>query len=270
MIVFALVPAVAPLLGSFVIIMFEWRAIFVMFIIFVVASTLWVGIRIDETVTIERRIEFRLDQFLQATKEVLHNPMIQMSIITLVFAYSILFTGIFLIQPVFEQVFHQAQSFPLWFALIALLAASSSYLNAQLVRKVGMRKLIYIAFTAQLGLSFLMLLIYALGYFVGNFGFALFVFWMFSIFFQAGLTMGNLTALAMEPVGHIAGTAASLISATATIGSVILAAIVGQLFDGTLLVMILGVGTFTLLGIVSAHQLRRYERGNIHPDTKSL
>ena len=249
MIVFALVPAVAPLLGSFVIIMFEWRAIFVMFIIFVVASTLWVGIRIDETVTIERRIEFRLDQFLQATKEVLHNPMIQMSIITLVFAYSILFTGIFLIQPVFEQVFHQAQSFPLWFALIALLAASSSYLNAQLVRKVGMRKLIY---------------------FVGNFGFALFVFWMFSIFFQAGLTMGNLTALAMEPVGHIAGTAASLISATATIGSVILAAIVGQLFDGTLLVMILGVGTFTLLGIVSAHQLRRYERGNIHPDTKSL
>ena len=83
---------------------------------------------------------------------------------------------------------------------------------------------------------------------------------MFSIFFQAGLTMGNLTALAMEPVGHIAGTAASLISATATIGSVILAAIVGQLFDGTLLVMILGVGTFTLLGIVSAHQLRRYEQ----------
>ena len=270
MIVFALVPAVAPLLGSFVIIMFEWRAIFVMFIIFVVASTLWVGIRIDETVTIDRRIEFRLDQFLQATKEVLHNPMIQMSIITLVFAYSILFTGIFLIQPVFEQVFHQAQSFPLWFALIALLAASSSYLNAQIVRKVGMRKLIYIAFTVQLGLSFLMFLIYALGYFVGNFGFALFVFWMFSIFFQAGLTIGNLTALAMEPVGHIAGTAASLISATATIGSVILAAIVGQLFDGTLLVMILGVGTFTLLGIVSAHQLRRYERGNIHPDTKSL
>ena len=102
------------------------------------------------------------------------------------------------------------------------------------------------------------------------FGFALFVFWMFSIFFQAGLTMGNLTALAMEPVGHIAGTAASLISATATIGSVILAAIVGQLFDGTLLVMIVGVGTFTLLGIVSAHQLRRYERGNIHSDTKSL
>jgi DHA1 family bicyclomycin/chloramphenicol resistance-like MFS transporter len=240
-----------------------------MFIIFVVASTLWVGIRIEETVTIERRIAFRLDQFLQATKEVLHNPMIQVSIITLVFAYSILFTGIFLIQPVFEQVFHQAQNFPIWFALIALLASSSSYLNAQLVRKVGMRKLIYIAFTAQLVLSFLMLLIYASGYFVGNVGFALFLFWMFSIFFQAGLTMGNLTALAMEPVGHIAGTAASLISAIATVGSVILAAIVGQLFDGTLLVMIVGIGTFTLLGIVSAHQLRRYERDSSRPDIKS-
>ena len=81
--------------------------------------------------------------------------------------------------------------------------------------------------------------------------------------------MGNLTALAMEPVGHIAGTAASLISAIATVGSVILAAIVGQLFDGTLLVMIVGIGTFTLLGIVSAHQLRRYERDSSHPDIKS-
>ena len=73
----------------------------------------------------------------------------------------------------------------------------------------------------------------------------------------------------MKPVSHIAGTATSLISALATIGSVILDAIVGQLFDGTLLAMIVGVRTFTLLGIVSAIQLRRYERGNIHPNKKS-
>ena len=83
---------------------------------------------------------------------------------------------------------------------------------------------------------------------------------MFSIFFQAGLTMGNLTALAMEPVGHIAGTAASLVSAIATIGSVLLAAIVGQFFDGTPAAMIAGVTLFATLGSVSSHRLKGYDR----------
>ena len=87
-----------------------------------------------------------------------------------------------------------------------------------------------------------------------------FLFWMFSIFFQAGLTMANLTALAMEPVGHIAGTAASLVSAIATIGSVLLAAGVGQFFDGTPTAMIAGVSLFALLGAISAYRLKYYER----------
>ena len=73
--------------------------------------------------------------------------------------------------------------------------------------------------------------------------------------------MGNLTALAMEPVGHIAGTAASLISAIATIGSVFLAAIVGQFFDGTPIAMIFGIILFASFGAVSSHRLKRYERG---------
>jgi hypothetical protein len=104
-----------------------------------------------------------------------------------------------------------------------------------------MRMLTNIAFRTQVGLSIAILLVFGLGYFDGEFGFFCFLFWMFSIFFQAGLTMGNLTALAMEPVGHIAGTAASLISAIATIGSVFLAAIVGQFFDGTPIAMIVAI-----------------------------
>ena len=120
-----------------------------------------------------------------------------------------------------------------------------------------------IAFRAQVCFSTLIFLVFWLGYFEVQFGFFCFLFWMFSIFFQAGLTMGNLTALAMEPVGHIAGTAASLISSIATIGSVLLAAVVGQFFDGTPTAMIAGVALFASLGTISAHQLKRYERVSI-------
>ena len=262
MIIFALVPAIAPLLGSFVMLAFNWRFIFLMFIAFVAVSTMWMAFRIDESVTKEKRIEFNLKQVALAFKEVLSNQMILTSIITLVFAYGILFIGIFLIQPVFEQVFNRAATFPYWFATIALLAASSSYVNARLVRKLGMRMLTSIAFRAQVCFSVLVFLVYWLGYFEGQFGFFCFLFWMFSIFFQAGLTMGNLTALAMEPVGHIAGTAASLVSAIATIGSVLLAAIVGQFFDGTPAAMIAGVALFATLGAISSHRLNRYDRAS--------
>jgi DHA1 family bicyclomycin/chloramphenicol resistance-like MFS transporter len=262
MIVFALVPAVAPLLGSFVMFAYDWRAIFFMFIAFVAISTIWMGLRINETITEENRVKFNLRNLVSAFREVLSHPLILSAVITLVFAYSILFVGIFLIQPVFERVFGRPESFPYWFAAIALLAASSSYVNARLVRRLGMRMLTNIAFRTQVGLSIAILLVFGLGYFDGEFGFFCFLFWMFSIFFQAGLTMGNLTALAMEPVGHIAGTAASLISAIATIGSVFLAAIVGQFFDGTPIAMIVGITLFASFGAVSAHRLKRYERGS--------
>ena len=262
MIIFALVPAIAPLLGSFVMLAFNWRFIFLMFIAFVAVSTMWMSFRIDESVTKEKRIEFNLKQVGLAFNEVLSNQMILTAIITLVFAYGILFIGIFLIQPVFEQVFNRASTFPYWFATIALLAASSSYVNARLVRKLGMRMLTSIAFRAQVCFSALVFFVYWLGYFEGQFGFFCFLFWMFSIFFQAGLTMGNLTALAMEPVGHIAGTAASLVSAIATIGSVLLAAIVGQFFDGTPAAMFAGVALFTTLGAMSSHRLKRYDRAS--------
>ena len=262
MIIFALVPAIAPLLGSFVMLAFNWRFIFLVFIAFVAVSTMWMAFRIDESVTKKKRIEFNLKQVALAFKEVLSNQMILTSIITLVFAYGILFIGIFLIQPVFEQVFNRAATFPYWFATIALLAASSSYVNARLVRKLGMRMLTSIAFRAQVCFSVLVFLVYWFGYLEGQFGFFCFLFWMFSIFFQAGLTMGNLTALAMEPVGHIAGTAASLVSAIATIGSVLLAAIVGQFFDGTPAAMIAGVALFATLGAISSHRLNRYDRAS--------
>ena len=171
-----------------------------------------------------------------------------------------MFVAIFLVQPVFEQVFEKGESFPYWFALVAVLSASASYVNARLVRRLGMRKLIDAAFRTQTILSSMMLVLWMLGALQGTIGFAIFMIWVFSLFFMAGMTIGNLTALAMEPVGHIAGTAASVISALATIGSVVFAGIVGQFYDGTLLVMIFGVAGFSIAGTIVVQQLKSFDR----------
>ena len=79
MIVFALVPAVAPLLGSFVMFAFDWRAIFFMFIAFVAISTIWMGLRINETISEENRVKFNLRNLIAAFREVLSHPLIPVS-----------------------------------------------------------------------------------------------------------------------------------------------------------------------------------------------
>ena len=260
MIIFSIAPAVAPLLGAGLISLFDWRAIFLIFIIFALISTIWTKIRIREPLRPEMRVPFQIKIFRAAFLEIISIGIVRISIITLIFSYATLFTCILLIQQVFDQFFGRANSFPEWFAVIAAFSASASFLNSMLVMKLGMRRLISAALRVQIALSAFMLLMFWTGAITGNLGFGFFVFWVFSLFFQAGLTFGNLTALAMEPLGHIAGTAASVISALATLGSVFLATIAGHFFDGTPVAMIISIALFASFGALSAHLLRRFER----------
>ena len=260
MIIFSIAPAVAPLLGAGLISLFDWRAIFLIFIIFALISTIWTKIRIREPLRPEMRVPFQIKIFRAAFLEIISIGIVRVSIITLIFSYGTLFTCILLVQQVFDQFFGRANSFPEWFAVIAAFSASASFLNSMLVMKLGMRRLISAALRVQIALSAFMLLMFWTGAITGNLGFGFFVFWVFSLFFQAGLTFGNLTALAMEPLGHIAGTAASVISALATLGSVFLATIAGHFFDGTPVAMIISIALFASFGALSAHLLQRFER----------
>jgi len=260
MIIFSIVPAVAPLMGAGLILLFDWRAIFLVFILFALVSTFWTAIRIREPLRAEMRIPFQLKIFQAAFLNIISIGIVRISIITLIFSYGTLFTCILLVQQVFDQFFGRAGSFPEWFAVIAALSASASFLNSMLVMKLGMRRLISAALRVQVVLSVLMLLMFYAGIISGDLGFVIFVFWIFSLFFQAGLTLGNLTALSMEPLGHIAGTAASVISAIATLGSAALATIAGHFFNGTPLTMIVSILLFASLGALSAHLLQRFDR----------
>ena len=260
MVIFSIVPAVAPLMGAGLISLFDWRAIFTVLILFALVSTIWTGIRIQEPLRAEMRIPFQIKIFQAAFLEIISIGIVRISILTLIFSYGTLFTCILLVQQVFDQFFGRAGSFPEWFAVIAALSASASFLNSMLVIKLGMRRLISAALRVQVALSILMLLMFYAGMISGALGFTFFVFWVFSLFFQAGLTLGNLTALAMEPLGHIAGTAASVISAIATLGSAVLATIAGYFFNGTPLTMIVSILLFAALGAFSAHLLQRFDR----------
>jgi DHA1 family bicyclomycin/chloramphenicol resistance-like MFS transporter len=245
MIFFTIVPALAPALGLGIIALFGWRAIFLSFIVFSLISVAWLGLRLPETLPRPARRPLRFALLLSATQQMFAHPSVRISILVQSLALAMLFSILMLIQPIFAQTFGRAESFPFWFGLIALCAGSSSFLNAMLVVRLGMRRLVTFALGVQIALSGLML---ALAGHTGDYSFPIFLIWQFFLFFQAGLTLGNLNAIAMEPMGHIAGMAASVIGAISTVCAAAIASPIGMMFDGTTSPLVLAVLIMATLG----------------------
>lgn len=249
MIVFTLVPAIAPTIGAGIIAFAGWRGIFIAFIIFSALTVAWLGLRQAETRLSENRVPFRPRRLWAALIEVLRNRQVMAATAVQTPCFAMLFAVLISAQPIFDGTFGLGVEFPLYFGAISILAGSGAFLNAQLVGRLGMRFLVRATLVGQIVLSFVMALTtYATGAIGDPFFWLTFV-WMIGIFFQAGLTIGNLNALAMEPMGHIAGMAASVISATATIVGGLLAVPLGQAFAGSPLPVATGVLVYAILAL---------------------
>ena len=127
---------------------------------------------------------------------------------------------------------------------------SGSLLNSRIVTSIGMRRVVTGALAAQLCLTLLCLVTIATGLMPEALAFPAHLLWSIGLFAMIGLTMGNLNALAMEPVGHIAGLAASVISSLATVGSVLLAIPVGLAFNGTVVPLLVGITVLIAAGLL--------------------
>lgn len=260
LVVFMLVPAVAPLIGAGLIALGGWRSLFPAFIAFTAVATLWLALRQPETLAPENRRPLRFGPILAATREVLRHPVVATAILVQVFAFGVLFANISTIQMVFDQSFGRAASFPVWFVLMAAVSAATGILNAKLVVRVGMRALVVRALAVQAALSLAFLLALAGGLLTGTAAFAAYVVWTAAIFGCGGLVFGNINAMALEPMGHIAGTAASLVTAISTIGAALIAAGIGLTFDGTPVPVAAGVLACTLVAMALMRRLTRAAR----------
>ncbi|MBS8225277.1 multidrug effflux MFS transporter [Vannielia litorea] len=238
--VFSLFPAVAPLIGEGVITLFGWRSIFLLFVLFIGVSSLWLMVRQPETLPREARVPFRLGPLWANVRLVVSNWTVRFTIAVQIFIFAQLLTIISTTQPVFDEVFGKGDSFALWFAVIALCASTSSFLNARFVMTVGMRGMVIRALVCVSLISLSALVITQFTPHASTAHFITYVIWVITIFYQMGLTMGNLNALALEPMGRLAGTATSVIGAISTALAVVVGTPIGQFFDGTTTPIILG------------------------------
>jgi MFS transporter, DHA1 family, multidrug resistance protein len=235
MMVFVMIPAVAPAIGTLIIAGFGWRGIFWSFVVFGIAGGVWLHLRQAETLPPERRRPLRWGPIRAAVAEVAGNPMVRIYIAAMTLGYAQLFAVLVTIQPLMTEVFGLSDTaFPLWFLAIGVVSAGGTIVNATLVMRLGMRRLAMTAFGAMVVVALATGVPIVAGLVEGPVAFALFLIFATAVFFIAGLTFGNLNALALQPLGHIAGLASSVIGAASTILSVLIAVPVGLAYDGTM------------------------------------
>ncbi len=258
MMVFTVVPAVGPLIGAGLVQLGGWPAIFWAFVVFALLSSAWLALRLPETLPPARRRPFRLPALRSAAAEMARHPTVRLAIAVQVLTFGTLFSLISSVQPIFDVAFDRGESFPLWFGALALLSAFSSVINARLVIRLGMQRMVRTVYAGGLVVSLLCLAVLLAGLPVVV-EFAAFVIWLQAAFFLAGMTIGNLNALALEPMGHVAGTAASVMGAVATVGGVLLSAPIALMFDGTAVPLLTGCVLMSAAALALAVRLGRAE-----------
>jgi MFS transporter, DHA1 family, multidrug resistance protein len=250
MMVFTLVPAIAPLMGSAVIALAGWREIFLVYVIFAAFTSFWLWSRQPETLPLAARRPLSWSALWRSLGDVFSHRIVVISILAQSLTLGMLFASLSSMQGIFEQRFDRAESFPLWFAFIALASMAGSMLNARIVMKVGMRRVVIATYAGMVVLTLVLVVLNRAGILPEPIVFGAHILWSICLFAMMSLTMGNLNALAMEPLGHVAGLAASVTTSISTVVSVVLAVPIGQMFDGTAIPLMIGAAVYAGLALL--------------------
>lgn len=263
MMVFIAVPVVAPSFGQAVLLVSQWRGIFVVLMAYGLFALVWCTLRLPETLPPAQRRSLAPADVLAAFRQtVTHRQTIGYATAAGCVMGS-LFAYVFSAQQVFTGVYHLGHAFPLAFAAIAAGTAIAGFLNSRLVGRLGMRVISHGALSLYTGVAAVMLVTEIFGVLPLALFMALSALMMFSF----GMMVANFTALAMEPQGHIAGTASSLYGSITTLIGIAIGMVIGQSFDGTLMPFSVGffLSTLAALGLVLVVEKGRLFRPHHHP-----
>jgi DHA1 family bicyclomycin/chloramphenicol resistance-like MFS transporter len=258
-VVFLTIPILAPSLGQLILLLAPWRYIFIMCGAFAALVWLWVMRRLPETLHPEYRMTLTVSHIAAAVRLVLGNrtSLCYALAVTVMFGSTIAYVG--MVQQIFAEVFHREALMPGMFALCAIFMGMGAFLNSRLVERLGMRLISHTALFAFIGVTALHVLIAALG---------LERVWTFVVLQSAtmacvSLSVANFGAMAMEPVGSVAGVGASLQGFMSTFGAALVGALIGKYFRGSTVPLAFGAlccGLMSLVFVLLAEKGRLFRQ----------
>jgi len=254
--VFMAAPIVAPSLGQLVLVLASWPWVFGLLAAVAVVLMVWSLLRLPETLHPQDRLPIRPREIAHAFSLAARNRTALCYVLGQTFLFGGLLGFINSSQQVFAEALGAGAQFPLVFAICASFVAIASLLNARLVMRLGMRRLSHAALLGYIALAAVHLVVARSGHE------SLVVFASFQALsmFCFGLTSGNFGAMAMEPMGHIAGVASAFQGFVSMVGASLIGFAVGQAFDGSVAPMETG---YLLCGLCALAAVMIAERGRL-------
>ncbi|MBT0956927.1 multidrug effflux MFS transporter [Alphaproteobacteria bacterium KMM 3653] len=248
MMFFVLVPGVAPAMGAIVSDAFGWRAVFVAFMLFAAVGMIWFWLAQPETLREENKHALSLRGLASSVREVASYKQSWLTIGLLTLILAQLYALLSSFQPVMDQAFDLDRQFPYIFGAISLLGGVASLINSRIVARLGAAFVARRSMTATAVIT----LCAALAIWLipleeqPHLALGVFLLWTASAFGTLGFMVGNLNALAMQPLGHVAGMAATVISAATTLLAGAISVPIALSFDGTPRPLLLGCAVLAI------------------------
>ncbi len=255
MTIFILVPVAAPALGQLIIAFASWRYIFGLFLLLVLSVSLWFYLRQPETLPPDRRSPMSPSRLLLQTLAILRIRATLGYTLTMGCIFGAFIAYLSTSQQIFQVQYGLGALFPLYFGILACAIGGAALVNARLVMRYGMRRLSRLALIL---ISLLSALAWAVAQsFSGHPPLALLMGYLLPLFFCFGILFGNLNALAMEPLGHVAGLGSAVIGTISTLISVGFGIVAADAYDRTVMPLIAGFALLGFAGLALAHWTER-------------
>ncbi|WP_419179938.1 multidrug effflux MFS transporter [Aureisphaera galaxeae] len=253
-VVFLLVPIIAPALGKWILDHYNWETIFYVQAVISIVIAIWFWLRQRETLAVEKRIPFTFSRLSLGLKEIIQHRQTMGYTIISGFVVGSFMVYLSASQQIFDLQYGLKEEFPYIFAGLAIAIGAAISLNGILVVKLGMEKLVTTSLLAFFAIS----LAYIALFYTGNNPNIIVLLIFFGLqFFAIGFLFGNLRALAMEPVGHIAGIAAAITGLISTLMAVPISTYIGRFLESSTLPVFIGFAACSGISTVVLFAIKR-------------
>jgi DHA1 family bicyclomycin/chloramphenicol resistance-like MFS transporter len=255
--IFSIAPAIAPILGGWVVTLFDWRAIFLALLAYSVLLFIYCYRRLPETLPKEKRHPFNPRFLLRSYHEILRSPLFHMKsgVVALNFA------GLFLYitsAPVFLPV-HLGLG-PGQFGWLFIPAVSGIFLGALAANRIAGK----MTFSRQIGIGFCFLLAASVFNLCYHLLMPASLPWsvapLFVYAFGMSLVAPGATLLALDLFPHIRGTVASCQSFAVTLLGALVAGVIAPFLSHSVLWLAAGQTAFSTAALVLWLTSRLYRR----------
>lgn len=260
MMVFIMVPALAPLLGQGILLFTTWQGIFWFIFFFGLFGAIWMHFRQRETLTPENTRPFSISSIISGSIETVKNPVALGYTVMTGILFGSFVAYLSTAQQIMEIQYDLGNLFAVYFGILAFAYGLSSYLNAKLLSRFDLHNIcfFYLVLHVVVSLTFYLASL-ALS---DNLPFNLFYIYMLATFFCLGGLFGNFNSMALKPFGHMAGIATSVISSIQTFIAVVVGGIIGQAYNGSVQPLILSFFISGLITLAIFISVRKYSEAS--------